>query len=535
MGQEHSLPSELVDQIQEEDPKQKFLPQLNRLYRIAQKVNRFECDAFKTNEVKLSALSYKDQHQNACVVRSQFSSFPNGPEGIALGDATLRNIFTEFKPLTTSRDSAYGIVATAGLRQASRPDTFMIVKYYFDTNPIPFLFETVIGMILNEIRRMLPNVMFTYGALYCSAPVNAKRTYQTIYDKNTDEYLEELLDFMSSQFQSFKNVSIDHSMYREFERACLSLIAQEFPFDKPERQNTLQLKILIVHRLIEEMQTLGYQINTSTQTIKEGHTIRIKVYPATQTEDSMDSEEERFWIQLMNKINHKQNLFGNQLYRFLKKRQALFSEKVKGVQDFNPQLLCDPTRPLSIILFNEWIPNSKTLLSYVNYKDVSVPNVSLWIELWAQLVFTLHVMWERCQFSHNDLHFKNILVREVEEPIAILFPFEFATVKIETRHIATLIDFGLGTLVYEQELIGYSLSIKNWPSGRYSSRHLNDLVSLHEQFSELYDELLDRFPGVKDQTDTLRMKRLVDIYRDKEMEPNSYVQLYYSIVKDSLL
>ncbi len=136
MGNGTSFPEEIRDQIKEEDPSLQMQSQLKRLYRIAKEVNTkhtFDCPSDSNYMVYPRGLSYANQHQNACVLRSSFSSFQETPEGLFFGDSTIRKIFTDFSPLTTSQDSGFGIVATAGLQKAESKDPFMVVKYYFDT------------------------------------------------------------------------------------------------------------------------------------------------------------------------------------------------------------------------------------------------------------------------------------------------------------------------------------------------------------------------------------------------------------------
>ena len=537
MGSGTSFPEEIRAQIKEEEPSLQMQSQLKRLYRIAKEVNIFECPSEPNYIVYPKGLSYSNQHQNACVLRSSFSSFQETPEGLFFGntlrgqgDSTIRKVFSDFSPLTTSQDSGFGIVATAGLQKAETKDPFMVIKYYFDTNPIPFLFEIVVGMILNDARRFIPNVMFTYGGLYCSAPVNARRTYRQILENNIDNYKDKLIDLMESHFQSFRFVDLDNLIYDTFERICLHLVTQEHPFDQSRLQNETNFIENVSHQIGKAFRSLGYSLlKTLFYTIesrprdKEDH-LRGSL---RDQGDRISREEEQFWIQVLNKLRDKKNTFPRELYLLMKKTRDDFSQKLKKVQDFNPQLMCDPNRALSVILFMEKIPDSMRLEDYLtNYKEVSFPDVLEMIMIWSQLVFTIQFLWKNYQCSHNDLHERNILIRKLNAPIDIAYPLG-ELMSLRVKSIATLIDFGLTTVVYEQELIGYI-------ERQVKDRHSQDLFDLHHMFSDYYQHIRDRFSSVSilHEVSLKRLKSLVNLESLIEGEANEYIQSFYSIVKE---
>jgi hypothetical protein len=523
MGNDISFPEEIREQIKDEEPTFRMQLKLKRLYQIAKEVNTFECPKKESFIIYPDGLSYAKQHQNACVLRSSFSSFDQSPEGLFFGDSTIRKVLSNFNNLTTSKDSGFGIVATSGLQKAHPPDPFMVVKYYFDTNPIPFLFEIVVGMILNDARRTIPNVMFTYGGIYCSAPVNARRTYRQILEKNLDHYKDDLMDLIESHFQSFKDVEWEKLIYNKFEQICIRFVTQEYPFDQSRLQNINNVIENISHQIEKAFYSLGYNIQKKPFYEIES---RPKDFDVDK-EDRLSRDEEQFWIQVLNKIRDKKNTFSRELYNQLKKMQQDLSLKVKKVQDFNPQLMCNPDRSLSVILFMEKIPNSKRLEEYLeNYKELSFPDVSKMINIWSQLVFTIAFLWKNYECSHNDLHYRNILIRAIKVPIDIVYPLgELITIRVNC--IATLIDFGLSTVVYEKEIVGYiEETIQN--------RHENDLNSLHEMFSEYYDDIRERFLSLSlsNEVTLRRLKTLIDLEPLIKKDANKYIQSFYSIVKE---
>ena len=541
MGNDTSFPKEIRDQIKEENPSLQMRSQLIRLYRIAKEVNTFECNTDKKNIVFPRGLSYANQHQNACVLRSSFSSFQETPEGLFLGDSTIRKVFSNFSPLTTSQDSSFGIVATTGLQKAETKDPFMVVKYYFDTDPIPFLFEIVVGMILNDARRIIPNVMFTYGGLYCSAPVNARRTYRQILENNIDDYKDKLFELMESRFQSFQYVKLDKEIYDRFEQICLRFVKQE---DIESRLlNITNFTENVCHKIEKAFSSLGYSLQKSPFYAIEHRPRDTEI----DEEDRISRDEEECWIRVLNKLRYKNNTFSRDLYNQVMKMKDDLSLKLKKVNDFNPQLMCDPNRALSVILFMEKIPDSKRLEEYLkNYKEVSFPDVSEIINIWSQLVFTIQFLWKNYQCSHNDLHPRNILIRQLNTPIDIVYPLgELMSLRVNC--IATLIDFGLSTLVYEQELIGYNEDHlrQSQNESEVKDRHLSDLGNLHYMFREYYENIQERFSNVSvmNQVTLKRLKSLVDLEslmkgdhlhgsRRDQGDSDKYIQSFYSIVKE---
>ena len=530
MGNGTSFPREIRDQIKEENPSVQMQSQLIRLYRIAKEVNTFECPSDLKTNIFHKGLSYANQHQNACVLRSSFSSFQETPEGLFLGDSTIRKVFSDFSPLTTSQDSGFGIVATAGLQKADTKDPFMVVKYYFDTDPIPFLFEIVVGMILNDARRIIPNVMFTYGGLYCSAPVNARRTYRQILENNIDDYKDKLFELMESRFQSFQYVELDKEIYDRFEQICLRFVTQE---DIESRLlNITNFTENVCHKIEKAFTSLGYSLQKSPFYAIEHRPRNEEI----DEEDRISRDEEECWIRVLNTLRYKNNTFYRDLYNQVIKMKDDLSLKLKKVNDFNPQLMCDPNRALSVILFMEKIPDSKRLEEYLkNYKEVSFPDVSEMINIWAQLVFAIEFLWKNYKCSHNDLHYRNILIRRLNDPIDIVYPLG-DLMSLRVNCIATLIDFGLSTVVYKQELIGYNEDHLRHPKDAttFKDRHSSDLRSLHDMFEEYDQNVRDRFSNASiiNEVTMKRLKSLIDLESLIEGDSDKYIQSFYSIVKE---
>ena len=64
------------------------------------------------------------------------------------------------------------------------------------------------------------------------------------------------------------------------------------------------------------------------------------------------------------------------------------------------------------------------------------------IQIILQVINGLKLAYERFEYSHNDLHDSNILIQEYTEPIFIPYFFDDKIRYIETKYVATIIDFG---------------------------------------------------------------------------------------------
>jgi len=64
-------------------------------------------------------------------------------------------------------------------------------------------------------------------------------------------------------------------------------------------------------------------------------------------------------------------------------------------------------------------------------------------EILAQIVLSLAVARERCDFTHNDLHSGNILIRTLDAPVTLCYTMlSGQKIYLATRYIATIIDYG---------------------------------------------------------------------------------------------
>jgi hypothetical protein len=108
---------------------------------------------------------------------------------------------------------------------------------------------------------------------------------------------------------------------------------------------------------------------------------------------------------------------------------------------------------VNFILY-ENITNSMTLKAYIT----SGCTFQEYINILCQTILSLDIAHQTIDFSHNDLHDANTLVRELTEEILIPYPVDInGTIKYwRTKYIATFIDFGRSHIKYQGTHFGYA-------------------------------------------------------------------------------
>ena len=113
-------------------------------------------------------------------------------------------------------------------------------------------------------------------------------------------------------------------------------------------------------------------------------------------------------------------------------------------------------------LIYEKVKNSKPLQEFV--AGGCTPGEFL--NILIQIVLALNYAYQKIGFSHNDLHSENILIRQLNQPVVIGYPWldengQEKTWYLRTSQVATFIDYGRSIIRYpyqgKDEYFGYSL------------------------------------------------------------------------------
>ena len=106
---------------------------------------------------------------------------------------------------------------------------------------------------------------------------------------------------------------------------------------------------------------------------------------------------------------------------------------------------CDcPSRSYNYIVYENINPSVK-LNEYIK-----TCNGKQFLNIYLQVVLSLMLADKLIGFTHYDLNHNNILIRQLEEPITI----EYEKYKIKTNVIATIIDYGMSLIKYNNEYYG---------------------------------------------------------------------------------
>lgn len=107
-----------------------------------------------------------------------------------------------------------------------------------------------------------------------------------------------------------------------------------------------------------------------------------------------------------------------------------------------------------------WCNNIKDTVNYVLYENIA-PAISLreyvatctpeqFLNCYLQVMYALRKAHRVADFSHNDLHDENVLVRTIagQSPFQIMYETELGTEYLLTDRLATLIDYGYSHIQY---------------------------------------------------------------------------------------
>jgi serine/threonine protein kinase len=134
-------------------------------------------------------------------------------------------------------------------------------------------------------------------------------------------------------------------------------------------------------------------------------------------------------------------------------------EKVK---DFCTSLR--PGKPLNYALYENVTPaiSAHDLIRRMSGEE--------FLNFYMQLVLALAVAHEQILFTHFDLHDKNVLAKQLDSPVNILYPVRGKEYHIKTSYIATIIDYGFSSFEYQGmrfsslgSLVSYIGNVKDFP------------------------------------------------------------------------
>lgn len=125
-----------------------------------------------------------------------------------------------------------------------------------------------------------------------------------------------------------------------------------------------------------------------------------------------------------------------------------------------------------------WCNNTDVPVFYILYENIT-PSISLrdyttnasgmeWLNMYMQILYSLHIGIKHIGFTHYDLHDENVLARDIgKENFWIKYETENGVEYLLADRVATMIDFGISHVVYNNEHYG---TFDRIPYGVYPNR-----------------------------------------------------------------
>jgi hypothetical protein len=244
---------------------------------------------------------YSVQEKIACVVKQELSSLPLTEEGIKVGNKSLQKIFYPIKQLSTKDDSAYGITALTSFKDSV---SFAVIKYATKDESLEselLIHDLTVGMIMNNLRKQVPNFMYTYGGLYCTSPEKNNNFDSTSLCKNNNittlciaEYIKGISLFKLLDDSLFTMEGLENILIQVIFSLCIA--REKYNFS----HNDLHLNNIL--------------IKTINQPIKMNYNIRGKNISITVKKYIPMIIDYGLSEITYNKITYKNNFFEQNLY-----------------------------------------------------------------------------------------------------------------------------------------------------------------------------------------------------------------------------
>ena len=124
-----------------------------------------------------------------------------------------------------------------------------------------------------------------------------------------------------------------------------------------------------------------------------------------------------------------------------------------------------------------------------------------------QVFAALHMAHKHCDFTHYDLHWDNIIVREYKEEKVLRYIINYGEIYIRTKYVAIIIDYGLSHAVVNNTHVGIHwgrefgiMHDKSFPYHDIRKFIMNGMLSRVRRLSYVFAEL-DKFLNISNKID----------------------------------
>lgn len=150
---------------------------------------------------------------------------------------------------------------------------------------------------------------------------------------------------------------------------------------------------------------------------------------------------------------------------------------------------CTTDAPQEGYLYLEKITGETLLEFCLIHEEGSVP----FVEVMLQVINALYLAYQQCSFRHNDLHGRNIIIRELSTPICIPIVVLGQEQYLHSRYVAQIIDFGTATAMYNGEMLKsptyYNMFAERnsfFPYDIYMRDIWGDIWEMHERYPRMH-------------------------------------------------
>ena len=84
------------------------------------------------------------------------------------------------------------------------------------------------------------------------------------------------------------------------------------------------------------------------------------------------------------------------------------------------------------------------------------------MRLYIQFLYALRYANEKYKFTHYDCHTENVLVRKIDKPAVIRYPFDNGVVYMEVDEVITFIDYGFSYVEFDNKKYGIHKDFRNF-------------------------------------------------------------------------
>lgn len=434
------------------------------------KDTKCKIENFDFNEVsECNKLTFDTQNEIACFVTSILEKHAlHKSFNLVEPTKSLQHDFI----LDVLSEGEQGMTFKVTLKGFSEP--FSVLKTSFKQIPIQqdnIIHEIAVGLILNNLRKVTPNFMFTYGGFICSPPVDRVRLSK--------------MNELQSLFN--ETVNIPEKLNKLYFEILDSLSEDEFPETEDrlifiDYLPTLRSKILkTIHKfrtqpnlkLIEKLKNeLGAVLDEADKFDKNN-------FNKNPARDAEKLKEYLYVIDniLTNIFNHEDEL--KEKLRELQLTETSSKEQLK--------LMC-ATDDKTVLVLTEFFDDAITLGDFIADEDIPKRYKS---EVILQCILSLIIAYKELKYKHKDLHPENVLVQK--NKCTLNYKLGDKDIHLKSSYIARIIDFGFSMIEYKGEVITPIFEDEHWKSNYEEKMEESDFHWLKHLVTYLNEDSVDDF------------------------------------------